>query len=70
MNTERKIALEAHISKMKDIILDYALENANMRDRLEELGELDSLIEDGSVKAYEEKHSASVENIQIEETEA
>ena len=26
------------------------IENANMRDRLEELGELDDLIEDGSVK--------------------
>jgi len=61
MNKEQKIALEAHISKMKDIILNYALENANMRDRLEELGELDSLIEDGSVKPYEKKHSASVE---------
>jgi len=56
MNTEQKLALENHISKMKDIILEYALENANMRDRLEELGELDSLIEDGSVK-----DSASVE---------
>ena len=61
MNTEKKTALESHLSKVKDIILDYALENANMRDRLEELGELDSLIEDGSVKPYEQKHSASVE---------
>jgi len=61
MNTEQKTALKNHIRKMNDIILDYALENANMRDRLEELGELDSLIEDGSVKPYEEKHSASVE---------
>ena len=26
------------------------IENANMRDRLEELGELEALIEDGSVK--------------------
>ena len=26
------------------------IENANMRDRLEELGELDDLIKDGSVK--------------------
>ena len=62
MNKEQKIALEAHISKMKDIILNYALENANMRDRLEELGELDSLIEDGSVKPYEKKHSVSKAN--------
>jgi len=51
MNTEKQKALENHLSKMKDIILDYAIENANMRDRLEEMGELDSLIEDGSVKA-------------------
>ena len=50
-----KKALENHISKMKDIILNYALENANMRDRLEELGELDSLIEDGSVQAFSER---------------
>jgi len=55
MNNEQKLALENHISKMKDIILNYALENANMRDRLEELGELDSLIEDGSVKAFSEQ---------------
>ena len=61
MNKETKISLEANISKMKDIILNYALENANMRDRLEELGELGSLIEDGSVKPTEKKHSASVE---------
>jgi|TARA_R100001198_G_C5097441_1_gene131196 predicted nuclease with TOPRIM domain len=26
------------------------IENANMRDRLEELGQLDDLIEDGSIK--------------------
>ena len=51
MNTEQQKALEKHLSKMKDIILDYAIENANMRDRLEELGELDALIEDGSVKS-------------------
>lgn len=51
MNTEQQKALEKHISKTKDIILDYAIENANMRDRLEELGELDALIEDGSVKS-------------------
>jgi predicted ABC-class ATPase len=50
MNTEQQKALENHLSKMKDIILEYAIENANMRDRLEELGELDALIEDGSVK--------------------
>jgi predicted ABC-class ATPase len=52
MNTEQKLALENHISKMKDIILNYALENANMRDRLEELGELEELIEDGSIKDH------------------
>ena len=50
MNTEQQKALKKHLSKMKDIILKYAMENANMRDRLEELGELDSLIKDGSVK--------------------
>jgi len=55
MNKEQKTALENHISKMKEIILNYALENANMRDRLEELGELDSLIEDGSVQAFSEQ---------------
>jgi predicted ABC-class ATPase len=61
MNKDQKTALENHISKIKDIILNYAIENANMRDRLEELGELEELIKDGSVKPYEQKHSASVE---------
>jgi predicted ABC-class ATPase len=51
MNTEQQQALKNHLSKMKDTILEYAIENANMRDRLEELGELDALIEDGSVKS-------------------
>jgi len=31
-------------------LLETEKENANMRDRLEELGELEELIEDGSIK--------------------
>jgi len=31
-------------------LTETQIENANMRDRLEELGELEALIEDGSVK--------------------
>ncbi len=57
MKTEQQKALENHLSKMKDIILEHAIENANMRDRLEELGELDSLIEDGSVKVLTDEYN-------------
>jgi len=38
-------------------LLETEKENANMRDRLEELGELEELIEDGSIKDRNSTHS-------------
>jgi predicted nuclease with TOPRIM domain len=42
--------LEERNQKLFEWLKETQIENANMRDRLEELGELDDLIEDGSVK--------------------
>ena len=42
--------LEKRNLQLFEWLKETQIENANMRDRLEELGELDALIEDGSVK--------------------
>ena len=38
-------------------LTETQIENANMRDRLEELGELEALIEDGSVKECQDNEN-------------
>ena len=42
--------LEQRNLQLFNWLSETQIENANMRDRLEELGELDDLIKDGSVK--------------------
>jgi predicted nuclease with TOPRIM domain len=47
---EKLKELEKRNLQLFNWLTETQIENANMRDRLEELGQLDDLIEDGSVK--------------------
>lgn len=42
--------LEERNLQLSKLLTETQIENANMRDRLDDLGELNDLIEDGSVK--------------------
>lgn len=54
-NKEQLEELKTRNLQLFNWLLESQKENANMRDRLEELGELEELIEDGSVKAFSEQ---------------
>ena len=49
-NKEQLEELKTKNLQLFNWLLESQKENANMRDRLEELGELEELIEDGSIK--------------------
>ena len=50
MKIEQWEELKTRNLQLFNWLLETEKENANMRDRLEELGELEELIEDGSIK--------------------
>jgi predicted ABC-class ATPase len=50
MKIEQLEELKTRNLQLFNWLLETEKENANMRDRLEELGELEELIEDGSIK--------------------
>ena len=51
-NKEQLEELKTRNLQLFNWLLESQKENANMRDRLEELGELEELIEDGSIKDH------------------
>ena len=62
---EKLKELEKRNLQLSEWLKETQIENANMRDRLDDLGELNDLIEDGSVK---DLFTSLLDNIEINQT--